>query len=319
MINRDTRIEEEAIVWHIRLRSAEPDEWEAFTAWLEADPAHLHAYEEAALADEELDALQPPSPAPAPQPIMRALPHERRRPSRRLFLGGAIAAAIAGMIGYGALGPGSSPYAVETAAGERRSVALADGSRIDLNGGTRIVLDRERPRFARLERGEALFAVVHDDARPFEVDAGDAQLVDLGTVFNVIREARLLEVGVAEGVVRVDSHGAAVELRPGMVLRRDGDHAPAVLRREREAISAWRGGRLVYASATVGRVASDLSRNLGVPVRARPDVAARPFTGVIVLDADPERAMDRAASVLGLGARRSDAGWILQTGAGETH
>ncbi|QHL90470.1 hypothetical protein GVO57_06010 [Sphingomonas changnyeongensis] len=78
-------------------------------------------------------------------------------------------------------------------------MTLADGSRVDLNGGTRIALDRGNPRFARLERGEALFTIVHDEARPFEVHAGDAVLRDLGTVFDVVREPDRLRVAVAEG------------------------------------------------------------------------------------------------------------------------
>ena len=315
MSNRGIEIEEQAIGWHIRLRAAGPAEWEAFTAWLEADPAHLAAYEEAALADAELDELRPPAPT---EPRFEPNPAPRRWMSRRTVLGGAIAAAIVGMVGYGALAPDGSPYAVETAAGQRRSIALADGSRIDLNGATRIVLDRENVRFARLEQGEALFTIVHDEARPFEVEAGDARLQDLGTVFNVVRDGGLLEVGVAEGAVRFNPDAEALDLRPGMALSREPGGAPRISRREPEAVTGWRRGRLTYASANVRRVASDLSRNLGVPVQAGRDVAARPFTGVIMLDRDPQRSVDRAAALMGVGVRRSGAGWILQTGAGET-
>ena len=53
------RIEEEAIAWVLRLREAGADDWEAFTLWLEADPAHQAAYDEAALADLEAEELAP--------------------------------------------------------------------------------------------------------------------------------------------------------------------------------------------------------------------------------------------------------------------
>ena len=45
-------IEAEAVGWVIRLREAGEADWDAFTLWLEADPEHLAAYEEAALADD---------------------------------------------------------------------------------------------------------------------------------------------------------------------------------------------------------------------------------------------------------------------------
>ena len=50
---------QEAIDWTIRLREASPEEWRAFTAWLEADPAHLAAYDEVSQADATLGQLPP--------------------------------------------------------------------------------------------------------------------------------------------------------------------------------------------------------------------------------------------------------------------
>lgn len=328
MPERHDRIFDEAIDWVVRLRDAGPEGWEAFTAWLEADPAHGAAYEEAALADQDWGELAPPArriapahdlpvrpvfgaPAQAPAPPRHGL-------TRRRWLGGAVAASLIGLVGYATLAPDRSVYAVETQAGERRSVALADGSRIDLNGSTRLRLDRDAPRFARLEQGEALFTVVHDDRRPFEVEVAGTTLRDMGTVFNVVSDRGTLEVGVAEGAVLYDPGGEAVNLTPGMTLRRDAGGRAQLSRREPEAISGWRDGRLVYASATVGQVAADLSRNLGVPVATTASVERRPFTGVIILDPQPQSTIDRAAGLLGVEADRSDEGWILKSGAGET-
>lgn len=315
MADRRAEIEAAAIGWVVRLRRADAGDWESFTDWLEADPAHAAAYEEAALADIDLDGL-----APAERP---ALPGQPVRPgwTRRAFVGwgaAAAAAAVAVMIGYSALPGGGDLYAVETRAGERRSVALTDGGRIDLNGGTRILLDRDNVRFARLEQGEALFTITHDSARPFEVEAGGATMRDLGTVFNVVAGPRRVEVGVAEGAVLFDPSGTAVSLTPGMSLRRDGDGRPLVSRVETDAVGGWRAGRLSYRSATIADVAADLARNLGVPVTASPAVAGQAFTGVIILDSNAETAVRRAASVLGLSASRSGDGWILRAGSRDT-
>lgn len=307
--------EAEAISWVMRLRDGgRSEDWMAFTDWLEADPRNAAAYQEAELADQGLEALAPPEPPARPEPAPT-----RSFPTRRVVLGGAIAAGIAAVVGVSTLRTGEpTTYAVETRAGERRTVTLPDGSRIDLNGGTRILLDRSDPRAATLERGEALFTVVHDERDAFEVAAGEARIVDLGTVFNVAYAGDSLEVGVAEGLVSYRQAGRRIDIQPGMTVSVTNGTSAQVTRGDPGEVAGWRAGRLAYRSAPVQRVAADLSRNLGVPVEARPEVANRPFTGVINLDAAPET-IQRAASLMGVGAaRRGDGGWILTLGTSET-
>ena len=226
---------------------------------------------------------------------------------------------MAGLVAYSTIPAGAALYTVATGPGEHRRIDLADGSRIDLNGGTRIQLDRNNARYASLEQGEALFTVVHDEARPFEVDAAGARMRDLGTVFNVVAERGVVEVGVSEGHVLFDPPGAAVDLTPGMSLRRaDANARPVVARVEPDWVGGWRAGRLSYRATNVGQVADDLSRNLGVTVRASPGVAGQSFTGVIMLDADRGTAVRRAASLLGVSASRAGDGWLLTGGSSGT-
>lgn len=299
----------EAIGWVLKLRAGgDAADWLAFTEWLEADPANAAAYEAAELADDGLEAL---APAEALRAAETRPVSARRWPTRRFVLGGGIAAALAAVVGISTLRPVADPYLVETAAGERRAVDLADGSRIELNGGTRITLDRSDARLARLEHGEALFTVVHDDDDPFVVLAGEARIVDLGTVFNVVHSDSLTEVGVAEGLVSYRQGRDAVELRPGMTMQVADGSAARVSRGAATDVASWRGGRLTYRDATVGRVADDLGRNLGLLVKARPEVAARPFTGVINLDGRAD-SVPRAAALMGVSAvRREDGAWLL--------
>jgi transmembrane sensor len=313
MLKTTRQIEEEAIGWVIRLRDAGDDDWEAFTAWLESDPAHVAAYEEAALADAEAEALPPRREA---RPLATAAgdaipPLPGSRAPRRTFLGWAAAASIVLTGGYVALGLGDSAYTIETGAGERRVIALKDGSRIELNGGSRISLDPERTRFARLEKGEALFEVVHDDRRPFEVEAGGATLRDMGTVFNVVAEQDRLEVAVSEGAVLYNPAREAKTLTPGMALRKRGDAAAAVGPVQPEAVGGWRENRLVYSAAPLFAVAADLSRNLGIRITAEETIASRPFSGVILLSGERREVLERSAALLGLGLRRSGEGWLL--------
>jgi transmembrane sensor len=98
------------------------------------------------------------------------------------------------------------PREFKTELGEQRSVLLADGSRVTLNTASTIEVDLHKAhRRVRLIRGEALFEVVHDAVRPFEVRAGNALLTDVGTQFNVDMRSNETTVTVIGGEVAVDS------------------------------------------------------------------------------------------------------------------
>lgn len=301
MMSREpTTAEAQAIDWIVRTRDPEFDGWESFTAWLEESPDHAAAYDRLSLIDEELADHLERSPKPAPA----------ARPTRRIALGWAVAASLAGVVGYTTLTLQAPSITYETAAGERRSITLADGSRIDLNGSTRLEVEGER--LARLDRGEALFTVVHDESDPFVVEVRGARIVDVGTVFNIVRGEQALDVAVGEGEVIYNPDREAVRLPAGTAL-----HAPdaadqvRVRRTSPAAVGSWRQGRLVYDGRALGIVAADLSRNLGLTVTVERGIAGRPFSGVIILDGGGEQALRRAAAVLGLSARRGARGWTL--------
>src|SRR3569623_1080743 len=159
-------LEEEAIGWVIRTRDPGFADWESFTAWLEQSEAHARLYDSLSLAEAEIaDHL---SRSPAAVVRTPALPGPAVRP-RRWWVGGAVAAsAAATALLFTTIDRAPFPTReYVTAPGEKRVVQLADGSRVDMNGATRLVVDG--PRHARLDRGEALFTIVHDPARPFEV------------------------------------------------------------------------------------------------------------------------------------------------------
>lgn len=321
-----TMIEDEAIGWIIRMRDPAFAGWDAFTLWLEANPVHAAVYDELSLADADgadlLAGNEPAKPVPvAPPPPRDPVPANDDKPerprwaSRRGVMGWAVAAALLGVVSYTSLMPVST-YAVETVAGQRQSVTLADGSRIDLNGATRLTLDRENPRFAQLERGEALFTVVHDASRPFTVETGGATLVDAGTAFNVIRMDGMTEVAVSEGVVIYNPKAEKVTLAAGKILRAvDADGQIRVGTIDTGSVAGWKQGRLIYEGAPLSAVAADLSRNLGLNITAAGDVAARPFSGVIQIDGDRERVRQRVGAVLGVQVKPQAGGWQLGTDA----
>src|SRR3546814_4449588 len=143
-------IDAEAAGWLIRQRDPAFADWDGFTDWLAADPAHAAAYDALASLDADLDALPV---AEQPQIVWDAEPI-RHRPSRRAWLGGALAAAIVGVIGVSSFGLFDDTQRIETLAGEHRSITLADGSKIEINGASTPLLADDRPRFARLRSEE---------------------------------------------------------------------------------------------------------------------------------------------------------------------
>lgn len=310
MADEQGRIEEEAAGWFVRLRDAATADWEAFTVWLEADPRHAEAYDAMALADDLADGL-----APAAVPVEE----EALRPrgiGRRGVIGWGIAAAIVGTVGGVRLLGGGSRHAIATGPGERREIALADGSHILLNGGGRILLDGDDPRFVRLEAGEALFTVFHDERHPFRVEAGGAELIDLGTVFNVVHDDGRIELAVAEGAVRYRGAGEEVDLDAGMRLRKEPGRPAEVGRIAPAAIGGWREGRLSFSAATYADVAAELSRNLGFAVATEGAVARRRFSGVVDIGEGPDALRGRLAALLDVDVRQVDEGWIFAARVG---
>jgi transmembrane sensor len=93
---------------------------------------------------------------------------------------------------------------IQTDRAERREIALADGSVVQLDPETRLRISyATRARRVSLEYGRALFHVAKDPNRPFFVDAGDATVRAVGTAFAIERQIESVLVTVAEGKVAV--------------------------------------------------------------------------------------------------------------------
>jgi len=303
-------------LWAVRVRDPAFADWDGFTAWLEADPAHNAAYE-AAL--DEIDAADGLFDVPAgPLPIA-ANDDDGVRPMPRWRVQAVAAcAAIVAMAGGWFALDRQAPARVEyaTAMGERRTVVLDDGSRVILNGGTRLSLDAANPRDVAMAGGEAVFDVKHDASRPFVITTADGtRLVDIGTRFNVESRDGALDVAVAEGAVMYQggrSGGGDIRLDAGEVLVRTGRGTPPVKRTVAvEEVGAWQAGQLYYADATLAEIAADLSRNIGVTVVTDTSIAARRFSGTIAIDGDAASVMARVGPVLDVGTRKQDRGWRL--------
>lgn len=302
-------IEARAIDWMIRQRDPGFAEWDAFADWLAEDPSHADAYDAIASLDADLDALPP---AAKPQVVWEETP-VRRRPSRRAWFGGAMAAALVAVVSVSSFSLLGDANRIETAAGEHRTITLADGSKIEINGASLVTLDDDRPRFARLERGEAMFHVVHRDGDPFVVEAGKAEIVDLGTAFNVVRRNAGTSVAVSEGVVAYNPRRENVRVVAGQGLDAtdDGQEAPKVHDVEVANVGGWRTGLLVYNGTPLTDVADDLRRTAGMDIRIAPEASDLSFRGALIIAEDRGRTVADLAALSGTRAERRGDGWVL--------
>lgn len=305
-------IVEQAVGWHLRLAEADAHGWAEFIAWLEASPAHAAAYDAIATDDRLIDRGHFPTPGPAAG--NDNIPSRRHRPW--LIPGLAAAAIGVAMLVPSLIAPRSSPYVVATKAGERRTVALQSGTRIELSGGTVLHLDRADPRTATLDRGEALFHVVHDAAHPFTMTAGAMTIRDLGTVFNVAREGNDLTIAVAEGSVLLQPDGEARRLGAGDSLAlRDNGREVVVNRVAPKLIGGWRTGMLSFDSRKVGDVVAALKRLYGFELELDSRLSQRPFTGMVRFSGVAERDIPHLAEMIGATWRRDGERWVLSDGA----
>jgi len=303
-MQRDDRLAEEAVAWAVRTGDAGFSDWDAFTQWLEQSPDHAAAYDRVTAAVAEAAEGLPPH-APAAANDDHGI---RPRMSRRWF-GGAIAASLAAVLVFG-VWRGDGTYVEETAPGETRVIALDDGSRIQLAGASVIELDRDDPRFARLEVGRALFTIEHDEGNPFRVRAGEDTLVDLGTVFDVSLDDERLAVAVGEGEVMFNPDRQAVRLAAGDALRsRRGADSYQRSRVAASQVGEWTDGRLTFDNASLDEVAAELSRATGATFEASPGSSARLSGSILV---DPVRRDPRSVgSLLGVTVRRAGEAWMI--------
>ena len=290
----------DAGAWIARLEAADAEDAVAFDAWLEASDANQRAYDQAIAVCEAYDAA-------APQVLagLATLARQRAQAQQRamLVVGGlAAACAVAAVsVGWLELSRPPPPRAYATGVGERTRVRLADGSTIDLDAGTELTVALGHDaRRVTLRRGEAIFDVAHDAARPFLVAAGDRSIRVVGTRFDVRRRDGEVAVTVARGLVEVgpagEAGGHAYRLHPGQRLaHREGASGVQIAATDPDEVFAWNEGRLVFRDAPLGAVIAELNLQVRRPIHLEDATLAEArVSGVLVLD-DEDAVLRRLA------------------------
>lgn len=252
----------QAAQWLERQQRADWNERDAaeLAAWLAADSAHAVAFWRVELAWQRtarLAALRPPA----------NTPETPRWRSWSAITRSAALVAIAAVSGLGIYfaRPGEQTQVYATNLGGRKTLALPDGSQIELNTNTVLRISKTDNRRVWLDRGEAFFQVVHDPDHPFVVDVGPRRITDLGTKFDVRHDETHLKLSVLEGSVSLASKADAAQ---SLVLTR-GDSVVGngnLLKVKSTAPKAvadelgWRRGVLVFDDATLEQAAKEFNR-----------------------------------------------------------
>ena len=272
-----TTVRDEAARWFVRLRepAVSIEEHLQFEHWLDEHPQHRDEFQLLQGLWSAADLL----PAARLQALCETPPaRNKRRPLVRYAVAASVLAVALGLGLFSGLNQSGS-YSAEfaTALGERRHVALPDGSVIDLNSRSRLQVRFEKgQRTIELSEGEAMFNVAHDTDRPFVVEAGSGKVTVTGTRFDVRRGASDTRVVVEQGTVKVQGREAPgdafVALTAGLGTRVDahGNVAPAYAVNPAE-LTAWRSGKLVFNNASLSEVVEEVSRYREKPLTVSND------------------------------------------------
>lgn len=215
-----TEVDAEAAAWLARLdRGLSADERGPLEVWLGADPRHPAALIELAKAWDSLETLGALSGLVELPDRETMMMRRLRRTAAGVIAGIAISlAAVAGWrsiavdtparpVAQAAATASASVWqlSASTRIGERRVLALPDGSRVSMNTQTRLEARQDgSSRRVELLAGEATFEVAHDKDHPFIVRAAERDIRAVGTVFTVRARSRdAVSVIVSEGRVAV--------------------------------------------------------------------------------------------------------------------
>jgi transmembrane sensor len=184
-----------------------------------------------------------------------------------------------------------------TAHGQLLTQPLADGSVLHLDTDSAVKVRYERrQRDVEIVRGQVVFAVAHDPARPFRVTAGSAQVIAVGTQFDVYLQGEVTLVTVVEGRVAVGPSGIAgtaatgtggtMQVGAGQQVRVIHGELPAQPSQvDTRQVTAWLHRQIAFQHEALSVVADEFSRYSPAPIVIEsPELRALVVSGVFNTD-----------------------------------
>ncbi|EPJ2809631.1 FecR domain-containing protein [Pseudomonas putida] len=299
---------EQAVAWMVRLRSGRDDarQQALFQQWLGDDPANVHAWEQLQRGLGEHFEVVRRAPGALRDTLLQ--PEVGRRDVLRAMAGLSV---LGGSLWFAASSDTGQALTADlrTGTGERRSLTLADGSRLTLNADSAVDLAFSGSRrLVRLRRGGLVVQVAADPSRPFIVRSAQGDVRALGTRFLVEQLADATRVVVLEHAVRASlPNGTELDLAEGQA---------ALLHAQRiEPLAAgqayradWVQGHLSVLDEPLALVIDALRPYRPGFVRVSPQVRNLRVQGVFPLD-DSERTLAALEETMPISVKRYGA-WL---------
>lgn len=277
-----------------------PERAAEFARWRAADARHEAAVARLEHAWGALCELRDFRPEAQRHPEVNLLGQQRKRRAGGwgwpALVGFALAAALALPMAWQVAsrdaGTGELRFATTSDGYER--VKLADGSMVELNAASEIVVTYQAARRSvQLRRGEAHFTVAKDASRPFTVQAGSVAVRAVGTAFNVRLGTADVEVLVTQGQVEVSTAEPGAALLPAPTALAANQRTRLAARKQRSAPQvedlpadairaalAWQGARLVFVDTPLAEAVEQFNRrNRAQLVIADAELHALPIGG----------------------------------------
>jgi len=306
---------EAAADWCDRLETLTEIEREALRQWL-AEPEHARAFDRMARtmrdvalleAAEELETCEAAKPRTTLGAWLAGV--FAHRAAWGVLVGATAAVCLAVYVQMRiAVPPSPATQLYATATAQRRDVTLADKSVVYLNADTRLaVAYSDRARTLYLTRGEAIFQVTKDKARPFRVHADALTVTAVGTRFGVDRFGHNVEVRVYEGTVKVEGSGTQYPgVTQGQWLLIDPQKGVSRGNFSPEQYDNWRTGWLEAERMPLAAVIAHLNRYTDERIAiADASLAAVKLNGRFRLD-KPADTLQLIAALLDAGIERRD-------------
>jgi transmembrane sensor len=320
-------IAQDAADWFVASRAGlTANERNGFATWLKASPVHVEEYLALEVIGRDLRKACQASQYSIDELLAQALREDDRPVQtlwRRLVEGlrtatprrqtaaiamAALAAATLGLLLLWNLRPIAhvpAPAAVtvlhfETRHGEQQTHRLVDNSILHLNTDTAVTVRySDNERLVVLSSGEAEFEVTHASERPFRVFAGRAEILDLGTKFDVRLKDESALVTVVEGRIAVGLSASAesgspqqgytsqlVQVNAGQQITvADGEWPATPVAVDAQRTTSWLHRQIMFENEPLERVASEFNRYAQKPIEiTTPALRNLPVSGVFATD-----------------------------------
>ncbi|MDR6197726.1 FecR domain-containing protein [Siphonobacter sp. SORGH_AS_0500] len=302
--------------------SQEPQNEELFYEWLqEWERTHLQYQADRDKAFEQYQEFLHHN--QRPRQVSQETSFFRRWNLHRNWLFSSAAASVILVIGCYYLGPQLLKQTYRTNFGQTQVVTLPDGSQVTLNANSTLkvpLFGFTSHRQVWLE-GEALFSVQHTATNEqFVVKTSrGADVVVLGTEFNLYSRARGTEVALHRGKVEFHYHksgkvAAPLTLKPGDLVNVSPSGKAQLKKAEQSRhFSAWRDGRYVFKETSLRELTYLFEENFGITlVIPEPETAALTLSGTYPTE-NAEELLSIIAEVLNLRIIRHNKQVFLQS------